>query len=328
MSVRSSRRAILGGFAGVVASAAAGAVAFGRERGPVLRIGVMANLTHAPLLAGLGSGRIARALAPTRVEPRVFRAGPRVTEALIGGAIDAGTAGPAAVVVHHSRHARAGRCGLRILTGCCSGGASFVVARTSGIARPSDLRGKRLAVTQLGTTQDVALRLFLRSAGLQDAASGGDVEVLAISGATILDRMRRGDLDGAWLPEPWATRVVADASAVRFVDERDLWPERRFCTAVLVARADDAAREDVARLTRALDNEVARALVDVRTTLHEAYAELARHVGNPGKLWLFEEAARFVNFTSDPLRESVERFGDAAASFGLCPARPARGLFA
>jgi NitT/TauT family transport system substrate-binding protein len=327
LSVLTSRRAILGGVAGVIAGAAGTAIALHRERGPVLRVGVMANLTHAPLLAGLGSGRIARALAPTRVEPRVFRAGPRVTEALIGGALDVGTAGPAAAVIHHARHARGGRGPLRILTGCCSGGASLVVSRTSGIAGPSDLRGKRLAVTQLGTTQDVALRLFLRNAGLRDAASGGDVELVAISGATILHRMRRGDLHGAWLPEPWATRVVADASAVRLVDERDLWPGRRFSTAVLVARADGAASDDVARLTRALDEEVARAIADVRTTLHEAYAELARHVGNPGELSLFEEAARFVDFTSDPLRESVERFGDVAASFGLCPPRPARGLF-
>ncbi len=327
---RISRRALLGGVVGAVGTVAAGTAIARRasaESERVLRVGVMANLTHAPLIAGLGSGRIARALAPARVEIRVFRAGPRVTEALIGGAIDAGTAGPAAVVVHHARHSRGGKGGLRVLAGCCSGGASLVVTRSSGITRPSDLRGKRIAVTQIGTTQDVALRVFIRDAGLKDSASGGDVDVLAISGATILDQMKRGALHGAWLPEPWATRIVTDLSAVRLVDERDLWDGRRFATAVLASRAEDAADPAIGRLAHALEEEVARALTDRATTLREAHAELVKHVGNPGALSIFERAASFVDFTSDPLRESIERFGEAAASFGLCPPRPSVGLF-
>jgi NitT/TauT family transport system substrate-binding protein len=326
-----SRRALLGGVAGAVGTAAAGAAIAQRSSGEAersFRVGVMSNLTHAPLIAGLGSGRIARALAPARVEMRVFRAGPRVTEALVGGAIEAGTAGPAAVVIHHSRHARGGSGGLRILGGCCSGGASLVVARASAIGQPSDLRGKRLAVTQIGTTQDVALRVFIRNAGLREAASGGDVTVLAMSGATILEQMRRGQLDGAWLPEPWATRIVSELPALRFVDERDLWPGRRFSTAVLAARAEDAADPLVSRLTRALEEEVTRAVGDPQATLAEAHAELTRHVGNPGAFSVFQQAARFVDFTSDLVRPSVERFGEEAASLGLCPPRPTAGLFA
>jgi hypothetical protein len=78
----------------------------------------------------------------------------------------------------------------------------------------------------------------------------------------------------------------------------------------------------------ALEEEVRRALADPRATLVEAHTELKRHVGNPGSFSIFEEAATFVDFTSDPVRDSVERFGEAAASFGLCPPRPATGLFA
>src|SRR3954469_7993601 len=119
-----NRRAFLTGLAGAVATAATG-VAVGRARGHetpgALRVGVMANLTHAPLLAGLGSGRIAQALAPVRLESRVFRSGPRVTEAILGDAIDLGTTGPAPVVVHHARHASGGDTGLRVLAGCSSG---------------------------------------------------------------------------------------------------------------------------------------------------------------------------------------------------------------
>lgn len=315
-----SRRVALGLFAGA-ATTALGGIALGRRGSDpsVLRVGTMANLTHAPMLAGLGSGRFARALAPVRIESRVFRAGPRVTEALIGDAIDVGTAGPAPVVIHHARHSQGGRGGLRILGGCSSGGASLVVSKCSGIASAADLHGRRIAVTQLGTTQDVALRAYLAEHGLRESIAGGDVRILAIAGSTILAQMQAGDLDGAWLPEPWATRIVRDLDARRLVDERDLWEGRRFATAVLASRADRARSPSVARLVEALRDEVDRAVRDPATTRDEAYAELRRTIGDPGKRVVFDEAWRFIDFTSDPVRSSIDVFGARARALGLVP---------
>jgi len=317
-----NRRAFLAGVAAAVATAGTG-VALGRKSNAaqVLRVGVMANLTHAPMLAGLGSGRIAQALAPVLIESRVFRAGPRVTEALIGDAIDVGTSGPAPAVVHHARHSsRSGEHGgLRILGGCSSGGASLVVTRRSRIEAPEHLHGKSLAVTQIGTTQDLALRAYLAAHDLRDTVAGGDVRVIAVAGATVLAQMKTGELDGAWMPEPWATRIVRELDAVRFIDERDLWPERRFSTAVLVARADRARDAAVRRLATALDDEVARAVRDPATTRSEAYDELTRRIGNPGKRADFDAAWGFVDFTTDPVRASVEELGRRAKNLGVIP---------
>jgi NitT/TauT family transport system substrate-binding protein len=314
-----NRRTFLGGIAALTATGIGGGVAFARRGSrDVLRVGVMTNLTHAPLLAGLGSGRIARALAPTKVETLAFRAGPRVSEALLGGAIDAGTAGSAAIVIHHARHSASGG-GLRVVSGCASGGASFMVSRSSGIRSAEDLRGKRLAVTQIGTTQDVALRAYLRSHGLVDRAAGGDVTILAIASSVILDQMRRGDLHGVWLAEPWATRLETDASAIRFIDERELWPERRFSTAALATRSANVNDPRIALLTSALEAEVERARTGLEGTLDEAFAELKRHVGNPGSRKVFAAAARFVDFTSDPIRSSFAKFAADAAALGFTP---------
>jgi NitT/TauT family transport system substrate-binding protein len=324
-----SRRTFLGSALAAVATVAAG-VAIGRksDASQVLRVGVMANLTHAPMLAGLSSGRIAQALAPVSIESRVFRAGPRVTEALIGDAIDVGTTGPAPAVVHHARHSSGGRGGLRILSGCSSGGASLIVTQRSRISAAEHLHGKSLAVTQIGTTQDLALRSYLADHALKDTTAGGDVRVMAVTGATILAQMKSGELDGAWLPEPWATRVVRELDAVRFIDERDLWPERRFSTAVLVARADRAADVAVKRLALALEDEVARALRDPKATRDEAYAELARRIGNPGKRADFDTAWAFVDFTTDPVRSSVEELGRRAKRLEIIPASTGiEGLF-
>lgn len=323
-----NRRTFLAGVAGALATAATGVALGRRNSDDTLRVGVMANLTHAPMLAGLGSGRIAAALAPVRVESRVFRAGPRVTEALIGDALDAGTTGPAPAVVHHARHSSGGRGGLRVLGGCASGGASLVVMKRARIRQASDLHGKSLAVTQIGTTQDLALRTYLADHALRDTTAGGDVRVIAVAGATVLAQMKDGDLDGAWLPEPWATRVVRELGAERFVDERDLWPDRLFSTAVLVARADRAEDPRVTRLRAALEHEVARALRDPATTRDEAYAELQRRVGNPGKRADFDAAWAFIDFTTDPLRKSVEELGVRARRLEILPASASiEGLF-
>ena len=315
-----NRRVFLGGLAGAAAVVATG-VALGKKRDDVsvLRVGVMANLTHAPLLAGLGSGRIAAALAPVKIESRVFRSGPRVTEALLGDAIDVGTTGPAPVVVHHARHSSGRDRGLRVLSGCSSGGASFVVNKSSNIRGPEDLHGKRLAVTQIGTTQDMTLRSYLASNGLKDATAGGDVNVNAITGAVILAQMKAGEIDGAWLPEPWATRMVRELGAVRLIDERDIWEDRRFASSILVARATRAAEPNIVRLREALAAEVERALHDPTTSRGEAYAELLREVGNPGKRADFDAAWSFIDFTSDPIASSIKRFAAEATALGFIP---------
>jgi NitT/TauT family transport system substrate-binding protein len=323
-----NRRTFLAALGGLAATTAAG-IALGRRGGAaeVLRVGVMANLTHAPLLASIGSGRLARALAPVALEVRIFRAGPRVTEALLGGAIDVGTSGPAPIVIQHARHAGGGG-GLRVLGGVASGGASLVVAKSARVAGPSDLRGKRLAVSQIGSTQDVALRAYLRGRGFSDAASGGDVHVYATAPSAILAQMKSGDIDGAWLAEPWATRLVREIDAVRLVDERDLWPDRRFATALSVTRRGREGLPSIARFVEVLREEVARANEDPASTRAEAYAELRRRVGDPGARSVFDEAWGFVDFTSDPLRATVETFARDAASMGLVPAGSTASPFA
>jgi NitT/TauT family transport system substrate-binding protein len=307
-----SRRELLVG-----ASACALSGACRGSRGDVVRVGFMTNATHAPVVAGLASGRLAAALG-VRVEARSFRSGPRVLEALMGDAIDVGSAGPSAVVYNNARHAPGT---LRLLGGVCSGGASFVVRRDAGIRDAADLRGRTLATVGLGTTQDISLRKYLRGHGYAPAESGGDVTVHALDASTILNEMLRGSLDGAWLPEPWATRVIRDASAVRLVDERDLWPERRFPTAVLVARGDWARAQPglATRVSTGTAIEVLRATESPEETRDIVGDALARLLGKRLPADLLAEAWRWVDFTSDPLMAALDVIARDAFTLGLAP---------
>jgi NitT/TauT family transport system substrate-binding protein len=316
--VLSRRRLLVGTGAAAIASACRS------PGGGALRIGFMTNLTHAPAMAGLASGRIQRAVgAPT--ETHIFRAGPRVLEAIVGDAIDVGVSGPAAIVYTHARHPGL----LRVLCGCASGGASFVVTRASGIRDARDLRGKTLATAQIGTTQDISLRKYLRAHGFEPAERGGDVTVHALDATTILTEMRRGALDGAWLPEPWATRVVADADAVRWIDERDLWPKRQFPTAVLVARGDWVRQSPLlaAKLVAAMADEVNRALGSPAETRSLARDELGRLLGKKLPAPLVEEAWRFIDFTDDPLADDISTIASDAFALGLAPRTSCASLF-
>jgi NitT/TauT family transport system substrate-binding protein len=155
------------------------------------------------------------------------------------------------------------------------------------------------------------------------------VTVHALDAATILAEVRRGALDGAWLPEPWATRVVIDAGAVRLIDERDLWPSRQFPTAIVVARGD-FARTRVAMTARVVDAfgaEVDRAKSLPEETREQARLELGRLLGKALPRPLIDEASRWVDYTRDPLPDALETFARDAADLGLAPPTSCRALF-
>ncbi len=299
----------------------------GRAEGEpgVLRVGYAANLSHAPMLVAVASGRLARATG-LRVEARVFRAGPRVVEALLGRAIDVGVCGPAPLL---AAHARLGPGKVVVLAGCASGGASLVLSPRFAGASPPDLRGRTLATPQLGSTQDVALRRWLARGGVRTRDRGGDVRVTALAPAVAKAELARGGLDGAWMPEPWATLLVHQAPARRALDERELWPQRTFASALVAARGEFARARpgDVGRVRAALAAENARAFAEPAALRDEAYAEIGRLTTSPGPRAWFDEAAAQIDFTVDPMRAAVEAFARDAADLAMLPSAACDGLF-
>jgi len=250
-----------------------------------------------------------------------------VIEAMVGRAIDFGVSGPAPLVVGFAHH---GPSELRVVSGVASGGASLVIAKRAGVSAPGDLHGKSIAVTQLGTTQDVSLRKYLQGHGLETTARGGDVTIHVLAASDMRTQMMKGRLDGAWLPEPWATRLVMELGADRFVDERDLWPGGRFASALAVARTGfvEARRADAKRFLAAVADEIDRARRDPAATRAEAYDAIQRLTTNAGKRAWFDEAWTKIEFTADPLEAAVEQFAEDAASLGVMPHVECRPLFA
>ena len=201
-----------------------------------LRLGYFPNITHSQPIVGLARGTFAQALGPNvKLDTKTFNAGPSAIEALFAGAIDATYVGPNPAI---NGYTRSDGKALRVVAGAKSGGALFVVRPDRGISKPADLAGKKLASPQLGNTQDVALRAYIKANGLNTKEDGGNVEVVPTANPDILTLFRKGDIDGAWVPEPWGTRLVQEANGRVFLDERKLWPDGDFVTTHLIVRTE------------------------------------------------------------------------------------------
>jgi NitT/TauT family transport system substrate-binding protein len=184
-----------------------------------LKLGYFGNVTHAPALVGISQGYIAKELGDTKLSTQVFNAGPAAIEALNAGAIDATYIGPNPAI---NSFVKSGGESVNIIAGAAAGGAQLVVKPEINSA--ADLKGKTLASPQLGGTQDVALRAWLTTQGYKTNVDGsGDVAINPTENAQTLKLFQDGKLDGAWLPEPWASRLVLTAGAKVLVDEKDLW---------------------------------------------------------------------------------------------------------
>jgi len=226
---------------GVLALGACGSDASARDTAaessgaaPELRLGYFANVTHAAAIIGVDNGFIPDALGDTKLTTQIFNAGPAAVEAIFGGAIDAAYIGPNPAI---NAFGQSDGEAIRIIAGATSGGAQLVVRE--GIDSPEDLAGTTLATPQLGNTQDVALRAWLTEQGLENSIEGGgDVTITPTANADTLQLFQAGELDGAWLPEPWSSRLVLEAGATVLVDEKELWPDGQFVTTHLIVRTE------------------------------------------------------------------------------------------
>jgi NitT/TauT family transport system substrate-binding protein len=309
-----------------VATSASAARPAGSE--PVtLRLGYFPNVTHAPAIVGVDSGAFAAALGPdVTLEVLHFNAGGEAIEALLSGAIDATFIGPNPAI---NGYAQSDGEALRIVAGTTSGGASLVVAE--GIDSPDDFDADtKLASPALGNTQDVALRAWLAESGFAtDTAGGGDVEVVNVENAEALTLFREGDLDGAWVPEPWATRLILEGGGHVLVDERDLWPDGEFVTTHLIVATGflEERPEVVSGLLNGLVDSIDTINADrtaAATATNDGIEAITQsRLADETITGAFEN----LTFTVDPIASSLQGSADDAIAVGLLEEVDLEGIY-
>lgn len=265
-----------------------------------VRIGYFANLTHAQAILGVASGEFAKAIAPAQLDTKVFNAGPSLMEALLAGEIDVGYVGPGPAL---NAYTRTRGQGVRIVAGAAANGVVIVARDGSSIRKMEDLKGKRIATPQLGNTQDISARHYL-TAVLGQADTDN---VLPIANAEQSSLMTRGEIDAAWVPEPWGARLVAEAHGRIVGEEKDLWPSGRFGLTLVVTTPEFlAGRRDAMRQVLAVHHSwTQRLAADPRRYVPDLSAALASLTGKPMAESLLADAILRVTFDDDPLEESL-----------------------
>jgi NitT/TauT family transport system substrate-binding protein len=293
---------------------------------PVLRLGYFANVTHAPAIVALEQGYLSEAVGPgVKLDLRTFNAGPEAVEAIFSNALDISYIGPNPAI---NAFAQSGGEAIRIVAGATSGGAALVVK--PGITTPAQLAGSKLATPQRGNTQDVALRAWLKKQGLKsDLEGGGDVSILPQPNAQSLETFRGEEIQGAWVPEPWASRLVLEGGGSVLVDERTLWPDGRFVTThVMVRTAFLKERpEIVAGFLRAHVRAIDFLNAEPGRAREIVNAAIGRLTGRPLPAAVIERAWSTLTFTVDPIADSLRRSAEDATAVGLLDAVRLDGIY-
>jgi len=281
-----------------------------------LRLGYFPNVTHAPAIIGVEDGLFADALGDAELQTFTFNSGTEASEAILSGSIDATFIGPNPAI---NAFAQSGG-EVKIVAGTTSGGAALVVSQD--ITSPQDLAGKTLATPSLGNTQDVALRAWLKDQGFEtDETGGGDVKITPQENADTLTAFQAGDIQGAWVPEPWATRLVEDGGGHVLVNEKDLWTDTdgQFVTTHLLVRKDylEEHPANVKALISGLLDAIDKANDDsaaAQATTNDGIEKITtkRLADN-----IIAGAWGNLTFTADPVAASLEKSKDDAVAVGL-----------
>jgi NitT/TauT family transport system substrate-binding protein len=307
-------------------TAAGGAATTASGEQVTLRLGYFPNITHATALVGVEKGIFADKLGPNvTLQTQTFNAGPNAIDALFAESIDATYVGPNPAI---NGYAKSKGEALRIISGATSGGASLVVAPS--INGPADLKGKTLATPQLGNTQDVALRAWLKKNGLNaDTSGGGDVSIKPQDNAATLDAFKQGQVQGAWVPEPWATRLVQEGGGKVLVNEADLWPNGQFVTTQLVVRTA-FLKDHPDTVKKLLEGQVA-ANDYVNKYPAEAQKAANDQIEKITQKRLSDAvvagAWKNLTFTNDPIASSLKKSADDAVSLGLLEQPDLTGIY-
>ncbi len=281
-----------------------------------LRIAYFPNIGHSIPIVGMEKEFFQTSVGnSTLIETRVFDSGPQAIEALFANSIDLAYVGPGPAIngfLNSENH------NVKILAGAASGGASFIVHPKSEINSASDFAGKKIAAPQIGNTQDVSLRHYLSENGLKSAEKGGSVVIYNIPNPDIYTLFVKGDIDGAWIAEPWATILETELNGKRLFHEEELWPNQEFASVLLIAN-ENYVKENPTVIANLLDSHrktvtwINQNPVETRIIFNDF---LNSHLGQSLSDEVVDIALSNLVITNDPLPDSVHSFAKKADTLG------------
>jgi NitT/TauT family transport system substrate-binding protein len=291
-----------------------------------VKIGYFGNLTHATALVGNQKGFFQKELGATEAKYQTFNAGPSEIEALNSGSIDIGWIGPSPAVNGYTKSAGKS---LKIIGGSASGGVKLVV-NPDKIKSLKDVKGKKIATPQLGNTQDVAFLNWIADQGWKvDAQSGkGDVTVVRSDNKVTPDAFKAGSIDGAWVPEPTASKLVAEGGKT-ILDESTLWPDKKFVITNIIVRQAFLKEHPKAVEAVLKASVAANKWINANPDKAKAAAnkQLETDSGKALPADVLDLAWKSIQFTNDPLASTLSTEAAHAVKAGLLEKPDLKGIY-
>ena len=281
-----------------------------------VRVAFFPNISHTVPIVGIENNFFENDLTEdVKIETKMFDSGPQVIESLFAKSIDFAYVGPGPVI---NGFLKSDGNDVVILGGAANGGASFIIQPDSELASIENFDGKRIAAPQISNTQDVSLRHYLSSNGLKTVEKGGSVFVLNISNPDIYTLFAKGDIDGAWVAEPWATMLVQDLGGKRLFNESQFWPEKQFSSVLLIGRTEFVENNPKIVNEWILSNEKTVKWInsnsDESKKIYNQF--LQSYMGKTLSEKIVDEAFSNLVITSEPLKDTVYTFAERADSLG------------
>jgi NitT/TauT family transport system substrate-binding protein len=274
-----------------------------------VRLGFLANITHAPALIALKNGYFKTALGSAgSVSATVYSSGTTETTAILAGQLDAAYVGPNPAI---NAWEKSGGTAIKVVSGVATGGAEIVVK--SSVSGASALKGQTLDTPSLGNTQDVALRYYLKQNGLATTTTGGgDVLVKPTTpNSDAVQAFESGQIAGASEPAPYDVEMVQDGGKV-------LLTEPGTTTDLMVTQSFLSAHPAiVADLLKANEQALNYIKTDPTAAETAADAEYASYTGKSIKASLVAASFKQIVFTDNPDTASFTTDAAQAVSLGL-----------
>ena len=191
----------------------------------VIRFGHFPNITHAQGVIAHGLSRQGKGWFEERLGPNVeiqwftYNAGPSAMEAIFARSLDLTYVGQGPTL---NAHFKSEGEEIRVISGAATGGAALVVRPDGAIKTAADFRGKTIGTPQLGNTQDISCRAWLKAQGFKVTLIGGDARVLPVANPDQLGAFQGRQVDAVWTVEPWVTRLEREANGKVFLEDKQV----------------------------------------------------------------------------------------------------------
>ena len=283
-----------------------------------VRLGLLANITHAPALIAIQKGYFTKDLGSNKLTSTVYNTGTLETTAILAGQLDVAYVGPNPAI---NAFQKSGGTSIKIISGVATGGASMVVKPS--ITSAADLKGKTIDTPSLGNTQDVAIRYYLKQHGLATTTTGGgDVTIKPTTpNSNAVLQFQSGQIAGASEPSPYDVEMVKAGGKV-------LFSQPGVTTIMVVTQKFLAAHPDVVSdLLKAniqAENYIKSNPTDAQTS---ANTELTTLSGKGIKASVLPDAFKEIVFTNDPDAASLATDAQQAKAVGLLTSTDLNGIF-